>query len=79
MIDVARKILFHDKLRFAITVSGVAFAVTLGFAAPAGPRSPTFLLGVALALLVIVRHRDNFRRLARGEERRFSWKGGKGA
>lgn len=29
MIDIARKILLHDKLRFAITVSGVAFAVTL--------------------------------------------------
>ena len=31
MIDVARKILLHDKLRFAITVSGVAFAVSLVF------------------------------------------------
>ena len=29
MIDIARKILLHDKLRFVITVSGVAFAVTL--------------------------------------------------
>lgn len=29
MIDLARKILLHDKLRFLITVSGVAFAVTL--------------------------------------------------
>jgi putative ABC transport system permease protein len=29
MIDIARKILLHDKLRFAITVSGVAFAVML--------------------------------------------------
>jgi putative ABC transport system permease protein len=29
MIDIARKILLHDKLRFAITVSGVAFAVAL--------------------------------------------------
>jgi putative ABC transport system permease protein len=31
MVDLAWKILFHDKLRFAITVSGVAFAVTLVF------------------------------------------------
>jgi len=29
MIDLARKILFHDKLRFAITLCGVAFAVAL--------------------------------------------------
>ncbi len=29
MVDLARKNLFHDKLRFAITISGVAFAVTL--------------------------------------------------
>lgn len=29
MIDIARKILLHDRLRFIITVSGVAFAVTL--------------------------------------------------
>lgn len=31
MVDLARKILLHDKTRFAITVSGVAFAVTLVF------------------------------------------------
>lgn len=29
MVDLALKTLLHDKLRFAITVSGVAFAVTL--------------------------------------------------
>jgi putative ABC transport system permease protein len=29
MVDVALKILLHDKLRFIITVTGVAFAVTL--------------------------------------------------
>ncbi len=29
MIDIARKILLHDRLRFLITVSGVSFAVTL--------------------------------------------------
>lgn len=29
MIDLARKILLHDKLRFVITVSGIAFAVML--------------------------------------------------
>jgi putative ABC transport system permease protein len=29
MVSLARKNLFHDRLRFAITVAGVAFAVTL--------------------------------------------------
>lgn len=31
MVDLARKNLLHDKLRFVITISGVAFAVTLIF------------------------------------------------
>src|SRR3954468_10114413 len=31
MVDLARKNLLYDKLRFFITVSGVAFAVTLVF------------------------------------------------
>src|SRR5512140_2602875 len=30
-VDLARKRLFHDRLRFVITVMGVAFAVTLVF------------------------------------------------
>src|SRR3989442_15869181 len=29
MVSLARKNLFHDRLRFVITVAGVAFAVTL--------------------------------------------------
>ena len=29
MVDLALKILLHDKLRFTITVAGVAFAVAL--------------------------------------------------
>src|SRR5437867_12779906 len=31
MVDLATKSLLHDKLRFLITISGVAFAVTLVF------------------------------------------------
>ena len=73
-------------LVFAVTVAisrfislgsilgAVGFATTLGWVAPHGVASPTFAFGVLLALLVIVRHRDNIVRLARGEERRFSFK-----
>ena len=59
------------------TLGAIAFAVALGFLAPGGVRSPTFLVGLLLSLLVVLRHRDNFRRLSRGEERRFSFRGGR--
>jgi glycerol-3-phosphate acyltransferase PlsY len=53
-------------------LGSIAFTVALAWLAPGGVRSPAFALGLALTAVVIVRHRDNFRRLARGEERRFS-------
>ena len=59
------------------SLGAICFAVTLGFVAPGGTRGPTFLLGVLLALLVLFRHRDNYRRLLRGEERRFAFRGGR--
>jgi len=52
MVDLARKNLLHDKLRFGITVAGVAFAVTLVL----------FQVGLFLGLLdnasVIIEHLD---------------------
>ena len=57
-------------------LGSVAFAIALGLVARGGVRSPSFALGALLALLVIVRHRENLARLARGTERRFLFKGG---
>ena len=60
-------------------LGSVAFVVALALRAGGGVRSPTFLVGLLLAALVILRHRGNLARLASGTERRFSWKGGQGA
>ena len=56
-------------------LGSLAFALTLALITPAGVRSPSFGFGVAVALLVIARHKENIVRLARGEERRFSFRG----
>ena len=55
-------------------LGSVAFTVALAYLSPAGVRSPSFLLGALLALLVIVSHRDNIRRLLTGSERRFEFR-----
>jgi len=57
-------------------LGAIAFAVALAFVSPGRLRSPTFGFGVLLALMVVWRHRDNLRRLAHGEERRFALKRG---
>jgi glycerol-3-phosphate acyltransferase PlsY len=54
------------------TLGALAFALAVAWTR--GVRSPTFALACALALVIVARHRDNYRRLARGEERRFSWR-----
>jgi glycerol-3-phosphate acyltransferase PlsY len=58
-------------------LGAVAFAVALGLASPGAASRPSFALGALLALLVIFRHRENLLRLARGTERRFSFRGEK--
>lgn len=52
-------------------LGAVAFCVALARFSPSGVTSPSFAVGVLLAALVVVRHRDNIGRLMRGEERRF--------
>jgi glycerol-3-phosphate acyltransferase PlsY len=57
-------------------LGSLAFVATLALW-PRGAGMPTLALGAALALLIVARHRDNIGRLMRGEESRFSLRGGK--
>lgn len=59
-------------------LGSLAFVLVSAVWGSNGVRSPTFAVGAVLALLVILRHRENLGRLARGTERRFSLKGGAG-
>jgi len=52
-------------------LGSVAFVIALAVG-PAHTGRPTLVVGAALALLIIARHRENIVRLTRGEERRFS-------
>jgi glycerol-3-phosphate acyltransferase PlsY len=54
-------------------LGAVAFTAALARFSDGGVRSPGFALGALLAVLVIVRHRDNIGRLARGEESKFAF------
>jgi len=56
-------------------VGAVAFAIALAIE-DGGWRSPRVIFGVAAAVLVIVRHRENLGRLANGTERRFHFRPG---
>jgi glycerol-3-phosphate acyltransferase PlsY len=54
-------------------LGSIAFTIALWRFSPDGAASPGFLLGVVLAVLVVVRHKDNIVRLLKGQERRFSF------
>ncbi len=56
------------------TLGAIAFAVALALLQPGRTLSPTFWLGGGLAVLIVWRHRGNYRRLLRGEERKFSFR-----
>lgn len=55
-------------------LGSLAFTVALARFSPAGWRSPGFALGALLALVVVVRHKDNIARLLKGRENRFQFK-----
>jgi glycerol-3-phosphate acyltransferase PlsY len=55
--------------------SAVALPTAIGVLL--GPRSPAFIICLALAVFVIWSHRENIRKIARGEERRIGRPGGK--
>jgi glycerol-3-phosphate acyltransferase PlsY len=74
MVVFVVTVLLTRYVSLGSVLGSLAFVVAV--AVWSGTRSPTFVLGGSLAALVIARHRDNLERLARGEERKFSFKGG---
>ena len=57
-------------------LGSVAFVIALLWASAGRFDRPALWMGVLLAALVIARHKENLRRLARGEERRFAFRRG---
>jgi glycerol-3-phosphate acyltransferase PlsY len=58
------------------TLGAIAFVIALAVRTPQPLIDPRVWLGLVLTLLIVWRHRENYARIARGEERRFSFKGG---
>lgn len=57
-------------------LGAVAFVVVLPFTCAGGTASPTFLFGLLVAALIILRHRANIRRLRDGTESRLDLRRG---
>jgi glycerol-3-phosphate acyltransferase PlsY len=57
-------------------LGSIAFVVALVWQSAGRLDRPVLWMGALLAALVIARHRENLKRLARGEERRFEFRRG---
>ncbi|MBK7368833.1 MAG: glycerol-3-phosphate 1-O-acyltransferase PlsY [Candidatus Eisenbacteria bacterium] len=55
-------------------LGAVAFTIALWKFSPGGWSNPSVMLGALLAVVVIVRHKDNITRLLQGKENRFAFK-----
>jgi glycerol-3-phosphate acyltransferase PlsY len=60
-------------------LGALAFAIALPFTHAGGVASPTFLLGMLVAALIVMRHRANIGRLLRGTESRLEFRRGAGS
>jgi glycerol-3-phosphate acyltransferase PlsY len=58
------------------TLGVIGFVIALAAGSPRPLDDPRVWLGLLLTLVIVWRHRENYARIARGEERRFSLKGG---
>jgi glycerol-3-phosphate acyltransferase PlsY len=57
-------------------LGSIAFVIALLWQSAGRLERPALWMGVLLAVLVIARHKENLKRLARGEERRFEFRRG---
>ncbi len=77
VVVFAATLLITRYVSLGSILGAIAFTVALWRFSPDGIESPAFLLGALLAIVVIARHRENIRRLLRGEERRFTFTRGR--
>lgn len=64
---------FTRYISLGSILGSLSFAVATAMAKTYGPTSPTFVFALLVTVIVILRHRENIRRLLRGEENKFTW------
>ncbi len=66
-------IAFTRYISLGSILGSLAFAAAIALMKTYGPTSPTFAFAVLVTGIVILRHRENLRRLVHGEESKFTW------